>query len=203
MASLDGALLDRGSTPACTLETAFLDQVAELMTAPDFLCVIEQPGKLTDFALASRLSYFLWNSTPDEELLDVARQGRLHDPKVLREQTERLLNGPEVAAVRQRLRRSVARPAGDRRHHARQGSLSRIRRVAEDLQRDGNAGQFPPHPGQEPERPRLRRAAMGAGQRTPGRSITALPAVAGFALQEVALPADLAIRRHLDAIGHA
>ena len=65
-----------------------------MMTSPDFLCMIEQPGKLSDFALASRLSYFLWNSTPDESLLDLARQGKLSDPKVLREQTDRLLNDP-------------------------------------------------------------------------------------------------------------
>lgn len=78
-----------------SLKAAFLDEVAAMMTSPDFLCVVEQPGKLTDFALASRLAYFLWNSTPDAELLDVARQGRLTDSKVLREQTERLLNDPK------------------------------------------------------------------------------------------------------------
>jgi len=77
------------------LETVFFDKVTELMTAPDFLCVIEPPGKLSDFPLASRLSYFLWNSTPDEVLLDLARHGRLRDAKVLREQTERLLNDPK------------------------------------------------------------------------------------------------------------
>ncbi len=77
------------------LDAAFRDEIAALMTAPDFLCIIEQPGKLTDFALASRLSYFLWNSTPDEELLDVARQGRLQDSKVLRQQTERMLKDPK------------------------------------------------------------------------------------------------------------
>jgi len=76
------------------LAEAFLDQVTELMTAPDFLCVIEPPGKLSGFALASRLTYFLWNSTPDEELLKLARSGRLTDAAVLREQTERLLNDP-------------------------------------------------------------------------------------------------------------
>ena len=63
------------------LEACVREEVAALMTAPDFLCVVEQPGKLTDFALASRLSYFLWNSTPDEELLDVARKGKLADPR--------------------------------------------------------------------------------------------------------------------------
>jgi mono/diheme cytochrome c family protein len=73
------------------LKTALLEEVAALMTAPDFLCVVEQPGALTDFALASRLAYFLWNSTPDDELLEVARQGKLHDDAMLRQQTERLL----------------------------------------------------------------------------------------------------------------
>lgn len=77
------------------LRTVIIDQLNELMTSPDFLCVIEAPGKLTDYALASRLSYFLWNSTPDEALLEIARKGRLDDPMVLREQTERLLNDPK------------------------------------------------------------------------------------------------------------
>jgi mono/diheme cytochrome c family protein len=73
------------------LREVFIGQLTGLMTSPDFLCVIEAPGRLDDFALASRLSHFLWNSTPDEALLEVARTGRLDDPKVLREQTERLL----------------------------------------------------------------------------------------------------------------
>jgi mono/diheme cytochrome c family protein len=79
------------------LARAFLDQLAELMTTPDFLCVVEAPGLLSDFALASRLSYFLWDSTPDEALLALARRGQLRNPKVLREQTERLLDDPRSA----------------------------------------------------------------------------------------------------------
>lgn len=75
---------------------AFLAVIANFMTTPDFLCVVEQPGKLTDFALASRLAYFLWNSTPDEQLLEVARQGKLNDSKVLQEQTDRMLNDPKA-----------------------------------------------------------------------------------------------------------
>jgi len=85
------ARLDAGAA----LEKVFFEEVAEMMTSPDFLCVIEKPGKLSDFALASRLSYFLWNSTPDEALLDLARKGRLSNRKVLHEQTERLLNDPK------------------------------------------------------------------------------------------------------------
>jgi hypothetical protein len=68
-----------------------MTEVTALMTSPDFLGLVENPGRLSDFALASRLSYFLWNSTPDEELLAVARKGELSDPKTLRDQTERLL----------------------------------------------------------------------------------------------------------------
>lgn len=78
-----------------TLKSAFLAEVAAMMTSPDFLCVVEEPGKLSDFSLASRLAHFLWNSTPDGELLEAARTGRLGDAKVLREQTERMLNDPK------------------------------------------------------------------------------------------------------------
>ena len=85
------AAVDAGSP----LRAAFVGEVTAMMTAPDFLCVVEQPGKLTNFALASRLSYFLWNSAPDEELLDVARKGKLTDSQVLRAQTERMLKDPK------------------------------------------------------------------------------------------------------------
>jgi hypothetical protein len=76
------------------LRTVILDQVTALLTSPDFLCVIEEPGRLNDFALATRLSLFLWNAVPDERLLEAARQGRLSDPQQLRAETERLLTDP-------------------------------------------------------------------------------------------------------------
>lgn len=75
----------------------FAAKMTELLTAPEFLCVIEQPGRLDDFALASRLAYFLWNSTPDDQLLDLARQGKLGEPQVLHAQTERMLADPRSA----------------------------------------------------------------------------------------------------------
>ncbi|MEZ6055504.1 MAG: DUF1592 domain-containing protein [Planctomycetaceae bacterium] len=49
---------------------------------------------IEDFALASRLSYFLWSSLPDEELLDLASRDELHHPETLRIQVERMLNDP-------------------------------------------------------------------------------------------------------------
>ena len=68
------------------------------LCSPRFLFLKERPGKLDDFALASRLSYFLWSSMPDEELLAAARRGGLSQPDVLRGQVERMLKSPRAAA---------------------------------------------------------------------------------------------------------
>ena len=65
-----------------------------VLSSPGFLFFDESPGRLNDFALASRLSYFLWNSEPDDTLRLLAQRGELHQPDVLRAQTERLLNDP-------------------------------------------------------------------------------------------------------------
>jgi mono/diheme cytochrome c family protein len=69
-----------------------------ILTSPEFLFLRESPGKLDDFALASRLSYFLWSSMPDAELLALAKAGKLSQPVVLRAQTERLLTSPKARA---------------------------------------------------------------------------------------------------------
>src|SRR6185437_5275213 len=52
-----------------------------------------------DFALASRLSYFLWSTMPDDELLALAEKGTLTQPGTLRSQVERMLNHPKAAAT--------------------------------------------------------------------------------------------------------
>ena len=54
---------------------------------------------LSDYALASRLSYFLWSSMPDEELLAHAAAGDLHRPEVLAAQAHRMLQDPRVRAL--------------------------------------------------------------------------------------------------------
>jgi len=66
-----------------------------VLTAPQFLLFDERPGKLSDFALAARLSYFFWSSAPDDELLRLAAERKLSQPDVLRAQTERLLASPQ------------------------------------------------------------------------------------------------------------
>ena len=64
-----------------------------LLCSPRFLYLDEQPGELDGHALASRLSYFLWNAPPDGELSACAADGSLHDPAVLHGQVERMLAG--------------------------------------------------------------------------------------------------------------
>ena len=69
-----------------------------ILCSPDFIYLRQNSGKLNDFALASRLSYFLWSSMPDEELMKLAREGKLSDGNELRRQTERMLKDPKAAA---------------------------------------------------------------------------------------------------------
>ena len=70
-----------------------------ILCSPEFL-FLNEPGepRISQHALAARLSYFLWSSMPDGELTKLAVAGKLHDAAVLRQQTERLLNSPKAAA---------------------------------------------------------------------------------------------------------
>ena len=79
-----------------------------MLVDPDFLFRIERdpanitpetPYRLSAMELASRLSFFLWSSIPDDELLDAAISGRLTDPVVLERQTRRLLSDPRSNAL--------------------------------------------------------------------------------------------------------
>ncbi len=72
----------------------------QLLVAPGFLYRMEERPQeiapdtnypVADLDLASRLSFFLWSSIPDDELLDVAERGRLRDPAVLEQQVQRML----------------------------------------------------------------------------------------------------------------
>jgi cytochrome c5/histone H3/H4 len=81
-----------------SFEQAMRAALKAVMLSPHFLFLPEKPGRLDDFALASRLSYFLWSSMPDEELLTLAEQGKLSRPETLHEQVERLLRDPRSSA---------------------------------------------------------------------------------------------------------
>jgi len=68
------------------------------LVAPDFLFRREPVGAVDDFVLASRLSYFLWSTMPDDELLKLAEAGRLTQKDELKRQVERLLASPKAVA---------------------------------------------------------------------------------------------------------
>ena len=79
--------------------------IERVLLSPDFLFRIETdpadaaPGTaydLSDVQLASRLSFFLWSSIPDDELLDTAIRGTLHEPAVLERQVRRMLGDPRA-----------------------------------------------------------------------------------------------------------
>jgi mono/diheme cytochrome c family protein len=83
-----------------TFDSGIQSGLTRILADPEFLVRIERdpanaaPGtvyRLSDLALASRLSFFLWSSIPDDELLDLAARGRLKDPKVLDQQVRRML----------------------------------------------------------------------------------------------------------------
>jgi hypothetical protein len=77
-------------------EVALRTAYQAALCAPDFLFLKEKAGPLDQWAMASRLSYFLWNSMPDDELFALAERGKLHDPAVLRGQVERMLKDPRA-----------------------------------------------------------------------------------------------------------
>ena len=76
-----------------TMESAIRETLAMVLVSPQFLYHTVADGEVThrQYELASRLSYFLWGSMPDKELMELAGQGGLDDPKVMEQQTRRLL----------------------------------------------------------------------------------------------------------------
>ena len=71
--------------------------IRRILCAPEFLYREAEKGEtLSEHALASRLSYFLWSSLPDQELLDLAAAGKLSQPETLAAQTRRLLGDPKA-----------------------------------------------------------------------------------------------------------
>lgn len=95
---------ERGDTFEASVQVA----LSAVLVSPHFLFRVEldreptEPGgayRIGDYELASRLSYFLWSSTPDEELLDLAAAGRLSQPDVLDGQVTRMLKSPKSRSL--------------------------------------------------------------------------------------------------------
>jgi mono/diheme cytochrome c family protein len=84
-----------------TFDDAILYALSGVLISPQFLFRAEppnptpQPRLLDNYSLATRLSYFLWNSTPDSLLLALAAEGKLNDPEILKGQIARMLRSPK------------------------------------------------------------------------------------------------------------
>ncbi|MEE2638273.1 MAG: DUF1592 domain-containing protein, partial [Acidobacteriota bacterium] len=98
----------RAGRQAGTFERGVQEALTRLLVSPQFLFRIERDPanirpdgvyEISDLELASRLSFFLWSSVPDDELLDVATRGDLRDPNVLANQVRRLLADPRASAL--------------------------------------------------------------------------------------------------------
>jgi hypothetical protein len=91
-----------------TFEEGIELAVARMLASPKFLVRLEtQPEELavgevyriSDLELASRLSFFLWSSIPDEELIDLAASGKLKEPDILEKQVRRMLADPRASSL--------------------------------------------------------------------------------------------------------
>jgi cytochrome c553 len=97
-------LYDRAAQRGDPFEERMKLALKGVLAGPDFLFKLERrsdkPGiyPIGQYELASRLSYFLWSTMPDDELNMLAAQGRLQDPKVLTAQVDRMLDDPRSRA---------------------------------------------------------------------------------------------------------
>ena len=101
-------LFERLRPTEASFEHTLVSTLAAILCSSHFLLVAEpdpqpvtegakiQKRALNDYELASRLSYFLWSSMPDDILFDLAEKGRLRQPAVLREQTLRMIRDPKA-----------------------------------------------------------------------------------------------------------
>jgi len=98
----------RGRNTKKSFDAGIESALQLVLASPEFLFRFEEDPpnlaaestyRLSDLALASRLSFFLWSSVPDEPLLTLAAQGKLKEPAVLEQQVRRMLTDPRAAAL--------------------------------------------------------------------------------------------------------
>ena len=91
-----------------TFEGGIQNGIIAIIASPKFLYRAEPPPaglapgtnyRISDLELASRLSFFLWSTVPDDELLSIAEQGKLKDPKIFEQQVRRMLASPRSRSL--------------------------------------------------------------------------------------------------------
>jgi len=99
------AIYDKAKTAGYTPKQSLQFAIADALVKPQFLFRIERdpaPGttaRISDPELAARLSYFIWSSTPDDELLRLAETNKLHQAEILDAQVKRLIADPRSVAL--------------------------------------------------------------------------------------------------------
>jgi mono/diheme cytochrome c family protein len=98
----------QGRADGGTFDSGIDLALRRMLVSPKFIFRVERDPvdvaaggtyQLSDLALASRLSFFLWSAPPDEELLDLAEKGRLKTPPILERQVKRMLGDPRSEAL--------------------------------------------------------------------------------------------------------
>ena len=84
-------IADKATASGYSFQDAMIAAYSAALISPAFVTLEEKPGRLDSHALASRLSYFLWNTEPDATLRQLADRNQLQDPAILKAQAKRLL----------------------------------------------------------------------------------------------------------------
>ena len=108
--------------------------------------------RVSDLELASRLSFFLWSSIPDDQLLDLATQGKLQDQTVLQQQVQRMLKDPRAEALVKNFAGQWLYLAQCTERLAEPGRLSQLRRQPAAGDAHGDRAVLREHPARRPQR---------------------------------------------------
>lgn len=98
-------LFDQADRRGASFEQSFRLACKAVLISPNFLFRIEkergvkEPYPISDYELASRLSYFIWASMPDDELFKLAKENKLHEDAVIDQQVRRMLKDPKSRAL--------------------------------------------------------------------------------------------------------
>jgi len=87
-------VIERQLAEGASFKDAMITGYTAVLCSPEFTTCHAEPGPLDDHALASRLSFFLWNTEPDHELRELADRGQLRNTEALRQQTQRMVEDP-------------------------------------------------------------------------------------------------------------
>ena len=166
--------------PAGGFEAGVRSALEAILASPYFIFRMEKepelakPGgtyRVADLDLASRLSFFLWGTPPDQELLALANKGALSVPATLEKQARRMLADPRAEALGSRFAGAVAAAAGHRQGPSRPEQLSELRRQPRggDAPRDRAVLQQPGARG--PQRARSLHRRLHLRERTAGAAL--------------------------------